>query len=225
MTYIKTISLIVSGLMELICLFYAIHYRIKYGNSSIAGKIYIYLLMGVTMDVLWVVLDRKQSELIYHFFILLEFTFLCWLFYRRSSIRLKRIVIILYIFFPLLIVGRILGFITKEFIYVVFLYENIVITFLGLEFFTRIFSQGLNKLKEGIRDFWAISGITFSFVLPIPLYCISLYFWQYNFEYAFNFTFSNPGINQLINSIPEISDAIMYWFFIKAFLCKIPANK
>ncbi len=100
MTYIKTISLIVSGLMELICLFYAIHYRIKYGNSSIAGKIYIYLLMGVTMDVLWVVLDRNLSVFIYRFFILLEFTFLCWLFFIKSPQKIKESHNSIVYFFP-----------------------------------------------------------------------------------------------------------------------------
>ncbi|PWT96191.1 MAG: hypothetical protein C5B52_16285 [Bacteroidetes bacterium] len=210
---------------ELICLFYAIIFTVQNKEKSFLGYIYLYLSLGLMMDLIWWTIDSKIANRFYLLFLLSEFSFFSIWFYRILSGYSKVVIIFSLILFCSSIFGIWIDFIQLRLLYCLLLFESIYIVLFSFYYlYLKLHVSSTFTLIE-MREFWALTGAAVCFVISIPFYCLDIYFTNFNLKYALNFSNEHIEVLRLINSIPLISDLFMYLFLIKAFKCKLPVMK
>ena len=172
MKYFLPIAQSCSILLELVCLIFAVRFRIKNKTRTFLEYTYLYLSIAILMDTLWWWLDVKIANKFYLLYVLTEFSFFSIWFYKISISVYRYLIICSMSFVSLTILGMLVELIPLKLSYALLLFECIYVVSFSFGYFYSSFQLRRSFSLEDMQKFWALSGITICFVLSIPFYCL-----------------------------------------------------
>jgi hypothetical protein len=197
------------GIVSELIIVSIILYQFSYENQRGSGPklIVIYLLLSVASDVsTWKINTSRTFEIVQGIFTTSEWIIFSVFLVRSMRLEISKKTFALPLLFSLIFFTNLFGLSRYKNFNSFVLYEAIVVTFLCLLYYKRLFEMegGQNLLLR--FDYWIVMGLFFYFGGTIPLY-----FYR-------SITY-HPKYDELLQIIAILLHFIMLFTFIRAFKC------